>query len=350
MSNYLKGTGTKKDPWVIHNQSALKYFFEVGILSYGYAVLSNDIDMNNVTVASDTYENMVCNIDGYGHAIKNINIAGGVKLQKAIWRRIRFVNLSSSWPFFQGYNNQESFVSDCEFDGIKTPSHNSYIAFTRCVARNLASNINNYYGVDNCFVVDGDYTFNNFTNLTSKQDRYSESNYPALLVMPDLWVIDGYSMPRLIGQPSEFLSQAYAVKGVVRIGNQRKQRRVMGLSPSDHHEIASVISNEDGTYLLNVGYYTDNIFVSCGDDYGLPLAKNKEYVIGEIIHPITVNGYRYVCDKAGNSGDALPSEPWSVEELLTVGTARFKADPVFQPMIAGPIKPRLIDLITGDPV
>lgn len=90
--------------------------------------------------------------------------------------------------------------------------------------------------------------------------------------------------------------------------------------------------------------------VATYEPYGLLPATNKAYVLDDIIHPVNPNGFRYLCTKAGNSGSVLPPEPWPTTTTLTIGASIFTPDPVYQPQLHGPIKPVLVDLITGQPV
>jgi hypothetical protein len=348
MGIYLNGDGSVYNPFVILTFAAFRQFITTDCGKGYYGAIAYDIDGEASEIAFNYYSvNPNFSLDLCGNKISNFSIVNTAG--------IALFDFCSMFLILNG-------EIDINVKNTYMENRSQGAKFENCRINLISSHPGSIGVFVNSFIYGGNGTARDGTtgsykhgsnmnltvNTSTFTDRFDPENYSSL--KPELWVMDGASYPRIARRDIAGLVSAYAVKGVARIGNKRAQRRVRALSPIDHHEIASVISNEDGTYMLNVGYYTDNIFVSCGDDYGLPLAKNKEYVIGEIMHPTTVNGYRYVCDKAGNSGGALPSEPWSVEDLLTVGTARFKAVPVFQSMIAGPIKPRLIDLITGEPV
>lgn len=167
---------------------------------------------------------------------------------------------------------------------------------------------------------------------------------------PGLWTVDGASAPRLLKQDIAGLLQGYLVKGIVKVGGIAKQRFVRLLSAADLARISDGISSIDGSFSLKCGFYSDVVMVATYEPYGDLPAVNKGYVLGDIIHPVAQNGFRYICTKAGNSGATLPPEPWSTSAALTIGAAIFTPDPVYQPQLHGPIKPVLCNLITGQPV
>ena len=179
-------------------------------------------------------------------------------------------------------------------------------------------------------------------------DPFSASRYPNYA--SSVWAIDGASAPRLLRQNIANLVQGYLVKGVVKVGGVLKPRFVRALSVVDFVRINDAVAAADGSFSLKCGYYTDAVMVATYEPYGALLVASKAYVLGDIIHPATPNGFRYLCTKAGNSGTSLPPEPWSTTDTLTVGAAIFTPDPIYQPQLHGPIKPVLCDLITGLPV
>jgi len=348
--SYLKGSGTQADPWVIHDAGALKYWFEIGNKVAGYAVLACDIDMAGVAVTTPYDNSWICNLDGYGHRIMSLAVGGSLSYQKATWQRIMFVSLSSTWPLLQGWNNTYSKIIDCMFDGLSLPAHTSYIAYTRCVARNVTNAISNNYVSTSCFTVDGSNKFSNFTDLRNDPDKYNPSKYPSLVALPELWSLDGASAPRLLAQDVAALIHEFQVHGITTIDNIPASRRVRAHAPTDFYQITQAMSGEDGSFQLNCGYYQDSVFVSASDDYGSQIKASTAYALNAVVHPDTPNGYRYVCTQAGTTDASLPAEPWDTEATLVSGTAQFAPLKVNQPIIHGPIKPVLIDLLTGEPV
>ena len=81
----ITGTGTKADPWIVHNYDEIKDVLQNKLDSNTYAKLANDIDCNEY---GDTWEwetitlraNWVFEFDLGGHTIKNIMIKSGNSL------------------------------------------------------------------------------------------------------------------------------------------------------------------------------------------------------------------------------------------------------------------------------
>ena len=81
----IAGTGTKADPWIVHNYDEIKDVLVNKISNNTYAKLANDIDCNEY---GDTWEwetitlgaNWVFEFDLGGHTIKNIMIKSGNSL------------------------------------------------------------------------------------------------------------------------------------------------------------------------------------------------------------------------------------------------------------------------------
>lgn len=192
--------------------------------------------------------------------------------------------------------------------------------------------------------------FPSATDLYGDPDPYNPAHYPALTALPDLWIVDGASPPRLKPQPVEHLIQGYAVKGNVSLSNLAAERTVVALAPGDFRFIAETQSAPDGSFFLPTGLYADHVFVMALEHYGRQLLANKSYALGEIVHPQQPNGYRYTCTTAGNSGATLPEEPWPTGSNLIVGAAVFTPSPVYAPAVHGPVKPILVDLLTQEPV
>ncbi|WP_460883016.1 hypothetical protein, partial [Pseudaeromonas pectinilytica] len=190
-------------------------------------------------------------------------------------------------------------------------------------------------------------TFNGATSVYGLSDPYNTSLYTAL--PHTRWIVDGGSYPRLAIQDTTDATQAYAVKGTTKVGGVVKARLVSGHSPIDMHQFGKTTSAADnGSYLLNCGWYTDHVAVVHRDDYGKLFVASKVYALGERIHPATPNGYAYECTKAGTSSATEPTS-WPTTGTLISGSAIFTALPVYQPetFIAVPV---LINLITGLPV
>lgn len=87
-SEYLKGSGTKNDPYLIQSAADLKYFADLSnagdTFAGKYIVQTVDIDLNNITWTPIAWKdnNSFCGVyDGQGHTISNMlidqNLAGG---------------------------------------------------------------------------------------------------------------------------------------------------------------------------------------------------------------------------------------------------------------------------------
>lgn len=351
VSDYLKGTGTTGDPYVIHNSAALKEWLLVGCAAgSAVAVLVADIDM--VGFAADgARPNWAGTLDGYGFAIKNLAI-GGQKTFTGTLKRVQFEKLRTLSS--QCFNGAGGSITDVAFIGGTSAGSLIYAygtTFTRVVSNSPVPILSEKSSSASVFALPWSGGMGTYSiNLISSPTPYAVSNFPALTTLPSLWAVDGGSIPRLLKQDVTFLTQGYLVKGQVKTGGIAKPRFVRALSVADFARINDTIATDDGAFSLPCGFYSDAVMVATYEPYGSLPAINKAYVLGDIIHPATPNGFRYLCTKAGNSGASLPAEPWSTTATLTVGAAIFSPDPIYQPQLHGPIKPVLCDLITGLPV
>lgn len=352
---YIKGTGTQSDPYVIHDQASLTSFLTTEIYTTCYAVLACDIDMGGAQININTQVNAPGNLDGYGHAISNVYLKSTVSPSYIPWwkgkySRICFNNLkTSSWfPFATTGTN--AIWENIEVNGLtieSTTTHTSQAYIKSSVFNNVNKTITtSSTKVTNSYAVDGSNCPTNFTNLLTDNDKYNPSKYQ---LDPTIWFMDGYSSPRLIPISEPGLTQIYAVKGITKIGGQGRSRRCRAHSSADFKQIATANSANDGKYLLNCQRYSDHVYVTHADDYGSKMVANRPYSLGDVVHPLTPNGYRYVCTTAGATGDTLPAEPWSVSSNVIAGTAIFSPTPVYaaETMLVVPV---LYDLSTGQPV
>lgn len=365
VSDYLKGTGSANDPYVIHTKQAAKEWFQNGMKSGNYAVLVTDIDMSEYSALAWS-GNANGNLEGNGHRIKNLRISGSSgSIYFFGWMsRIEFDNTELAFgnTFILGYGGARK-CSDILITNLSgrsdpafiTPSHVGPYGFLERVVNNSKcplSNSQKFEGIVDVFSMQGAATSQALSGaavVLSGADRYDPSKMPGL-VASENWLLDGASIPRLKTWPSGKLTQAYVVKGTTKVGGNPRSRQVSVNSAQDLREVVSASSASDGTFNLNCGFYSDSVMVAAYERYGFTPVVNKVYALGDIIHPVTPNGFRYLCTKAGNSGATLPPEPWSTSTALTIGAAIFTPDPVYQPQLHGPIKPVLVDLITGQPV
>lgn len=350
--SYLSGAGSLGGPYIIHNKTALLQWLTSDFSSATkYAALVADIDLAGSSVGNTDWRGT---LEGNGFAIKNAAFTSFKSIYCTI-KKLNFVNpivtsLGEALGLYSGGVLEDIYITG-------GTSGKKFIYNAGGIVRRLVSNSPlllygnaNSYAASCYFLAGAPSTPTAGTNLISSPTPFLPSNYPALTAESNTWVVDGGSIPRLKVQDVTLLRQGYIVKGAVKIGGVKKSRFVRALSAVDFYRISDGIASADGVFMLRCGYYSDAVMVATYEPYGeLPLI-NKGYVLGDIIHPVTPNGFRYLCTKAGNSGATLPPEPWSTSAALTIGAAIFTPDPVYQPQLHGPIKPVLVDLITGQPV
>jgi hypothetical protein len=368
VTDYLRGTGTAADPYIIITPAALSQFFTTDIKNGAYAVLALDIDMTGSSIINWTGGVATGVLDGYGRKIKNLRISGnyGQVSLAGIIRRVEFDNtdmaMEGSFRFY--FYSTNSWVDvlvtnlSTRSDGvICSPFEAGGYGVLQRVVNNSKSgfmygNSTNYkfmsitdsYNLQGAGVAAG--ITGAFVNLAGA-DRFNPE-LMAGLVASGNWVLDGASIPRLKKHDVTSLTSAYVVKGVTKVGGNPKSRSIRAHGNLDMNMIAFANSKSNGEYLLNCGYYDDHVFVTHSDDYGKKFTAAKQYILGDVIHPKTPNGYRYICTTAGASSTAEPTS-WPTTGTLTSGSAIFTAQPVYKPetFIAVPV---LIDLVTGNPV
>ncbi|CAB5706228.1 Uncharacterised protein [Aeromonas hydrophila] len=349
VSDYLKGSGTVGDPYVIHNLAAAIQFFSVDIFRSGvFAELVVDLDLSANTFNQNT--KTVATLNGNGYTLTGLKHFINAN-QAATFKKLNLVSIS--WLNTYGQQGSEYIVfEDVVFSGGTLACYSGRMSFTRCTMSGVSWKYLTAYQwvvVDSVALPPANAALPpGFTDLRSVADPFSASRYPNYAY--SVWAIDGASAPRLLKQNIASLVQGYLVKGVVKVGGIAKSRFVRALSLVDFVRINDGMAAADGSFSLKCGYYTDAVMVATYEPYGALLLASKAYVLGDITHPATPNGYRYLCTTAGNSGTSLPPEPWSTTATLTVGAALFTPDPIYQPQLHGPIKPVLCDLITGLPV
>ena len=100
----------------------------------------------------------------------------------------------------------------------------------------------------------------------------------------------------------------------------------------------------DGTFALDVGYFSEPVLVIALDDYGSTWTPNTAYSAGAIVHPADsaqYQGFVYECIQAGISGGDEPT--WWIDDGAsntgTSGTVTFRARQYFRPICHGPVQP-----------
>ncbi len=177
--------------------------------------------------------------------------------------------------------------------------------------------------------------------------RFIPDNYPTLSAND--WFMDGVTLPALIPDGRPDLTQRYGVKGVTRVAGAGRPRDIAIMTAAYLGVLKKLKSSSDGSYLVNFYDVSDPLMIIHYDDYGFPLALSTAYAIGDIIHPTTPNGYRYICTTAGTSGNSSPTEPWSTTTSLISGSAIFTPVPVYAAETLL-VQPHMYDFLTGLPV
>jgi hypothetical protein len=353
MAAYLRGAGTISDPFVIHNSVALKQLFTLDCSSESYFEVVADIDCGGEVFSYYSASSGVqfrAKVNLNGHKIINFtlnNNYGNQCIYYIFSGSFEFGHLifkTSSTGMWGWAESSTSFV-DMVVDTGKTGwgSMQPTGGFTRCYfPQKTWTSISK--AID-CYC-NGAMT--GAVNVSAA--KYDPNSYPAMKASPEKWILDGVSEPNTKKRDRSELTTGYAIKGTTRVGNSRKSRNVTILSGAYRRPIWEGKSDGEGKFFAPLYDYYDAVMPLIFDDYGYPLKKDTNYVVGDIIHPSTPNGYRYICEQVGISGPTLPAEPWSVEVLLTAGTAKFRPYPVYEPKCLGPIYPGKANLITGEKV
>lgn len=347
--SYLRGTGTAADPYVIHNAEALQKMLTVDFDGNKYFEVVNDIDCEGAifTYTSENGKksdaNFTLNLNGFkcvNFKMKNTS--------QGIYRNCKFKISFGVFEFstsatYASYGISEFTLTDVSFSaGVFFSIGDNSGSCVRCFFKVPFQNLSNS---THC------YAIGNATGCVNTSGKpYDANSYPGLAEKRDRWMLDGVSYPTTIKESRNDLTTGYAVKGVTRVGNSRKSRNITILSGAYRRPIWEGRSDEEGKFLAPLYDYYDAVIPLIFDDYGYPLKKDASYIIGDVVHPSTPNGYRYICEQAGISGPTLPVEPWSVEVLLTTGTAKFRPYPVYEPKCLGPMYPAKVNLITGEKV
>ncbi|QWZ54703.1 hypothetical protein [Aeromonas sp. FDAARGOS 1402] len=352
--SYLQGDGTSLSPFIIHNDIAFEYWLNNHCKRSDiifYAELVSNVSFKKILpVYNYTWYGI---LNGNGYEVSGVAHNGDAKLNGVI-KNIAFKDCV--FGVYSGIGVNTGTLEDVIFHGNNRAFWKSGNGQVNRVLWNPSNNVGGYSNTtiplpSKLYQLMGPLIpGTGVVDLRSAIDRFDPKYYPELVAKPEIWIFDGASPPRLKRQDTSALTRAYLVKGQVKVGGVAKNRFVRLLSMGDFYRISDGVAAADGTFTLQSGFYSDAVMVATYEPYGEIPTVNKGYVLGDIIHPVTPNGFRYLCTKAGNSGATLPPEPWSTSAALTIGAAIFTPDPVYQPQLHGPIKPVLVDLITGQPV
>jgi hypothetical protein len=344
MSAYVKGKGTSDEPFVINNEAGIIQMLTTDLSKGLYFVLACNVTMLTSVARTEGWPVSKFILDALGHEL----IIKGATLY--------------NYYFFRSANPGDVTIKNCKLTvNISNGSLTSgTIKLDNCLINEIASihaastvsvnciswaNHAPATGSSNSFSVG--ISIAGLTRLDTLPDPYNKSLFSAF--DKSVWAVDGNSYPRLIPRTIPYITQFWAVKGIVKIGGIPAKRRISAHHPVDFYLISETESNEvDGTYLIDCGGYTDHVYVIHSEKYGDKFSANKAYAIGDVIHPTPPNGYRYICGIAGVSASSAPTD-WPINTALISGGASFDPQPVYSPY-AHMVTPVLYDSVTGLPV
>lgn len=348
VSDYLKGTGSQIDPYLIHTKAAFIQWFTVDGRKPLYAEIIANIDLGNQVISTgDQYGYL----NGNGHTLKGFYLDASFYLYGRI-ENLVFIDTASGASATRFFHAK---ADGCLKNVVFSGSHSGPVGARSVhlfnpgqaqlvISSPLTFNAYGAGGTTGSYVLPGaGSSMAGATDLRTHPTPYAKENYPALLALPDLWEVDGISPPRLKVQDVSHLTGTYVVQGKVTVGGTARSRRVLALHPTDFYRINETMASEDGSFTLPCGFYRDGVMVATFDQYGEPYQAAKAYKVGDIIHPDNINGYRYVCSVAGTSAGGAPAN-WPSSGPLVLGAATFLPEPMFEPRLHGPIKPVMVQL------
>lgn len=365
VTDYLRGTGTQADPYVIHSPAGFKQFFEADRASGNYFEIVCDIDMGGQTIGGI---NSFCSyLNANGHKVFNVNISSfgwfssldqslGDKYVKNLWLVATYTGSSNYTPIYAS-STYRSRIINSRLDiscGSKAMIMGSS-AITDCY-----NTIFNYAGTGNVFISSGGENSKstyfiapnisqiNHSGVTrlSSGDCFLPSYYPTLGT--DSWVVDAVSIPRTIPNGRPELTQAYAIKGKTSIGGVGRSRNISVVTSAYFGLLKTAKSDSNGNYMITMGDIYDPVVITHYDNYGFPFVASRQYQLGDVIHPPIPNGYAYDCTTAGMAAATSPTS-WPTSGPLTTGAAIFTPRPIYKPE-SNLVQPVKVDLLTGLPV
>ena len=364
--DYLKGTGKQDDPYVIHNVLAWKQFFNIDKEKAGlYFEVVNDIDCGFQLLPGCRY----CEgfINGNGHKISGLYCNEWMLFSSAgsaspPTPKLSNIHLELKTGVIQALVHQNDWYQihwqDVRLDIANSGSSAFAAIESGAKLTNVIINILNsarllpetavISGFNSLYVCASDLAQVNLSSALGLigSDQISPDKYPTL--SENLWCRDGVSIPYQIRNGRADLTVVHAIKGVTKIGGIPKKRTIEAHVAAYFGSRWKVLSSSEGEYLINTGDVYDPMIITHYDEYGYPFGQNKSYVIGDVIHPATPNGYAYDCTKSGVSDSTAP-QTWPTSGTLTTGDAIFTPRPIYKPE-SHLVQPVKIDLLTGLPV
>lgn len=369
VTDYLRGTGTAADPYLIHNLAAWDAFLSnttpCFTTSATFEVVS-DIDCGGKTYPSRTDE-VKATLKGNGHTISNFTCAN------TLWHcamgsysgRLINIHISARWGTFGSFgasngggfreitNVKLTVVSGAPFQYSDVMTGKNSAAYVNNLVIDVVSGLPFY--MDRTAMHASVYLIfhtDTYPSGYSGATKLAGSNISNPINYPTLdsamWLKDGIATPALISNGRADLTQKFAIKGKTSVGGVGKKRVVSIFIAAYMGFVKRQNTDGFGNFLIDIGDIYDPVVVVHYDDYGSPFEASKSYVLGDVIHPKVPNGFAYDCTKAGISGTDDPTS-WPTSGGLATGAAIFTPRPIYKPE-SHLVQPVKIDLLTGQPV
>jgi hypothetical protein len=130
-------------------------------------------------------------------------------------------------------------------------------------------------------------------------------------------------------------TNARTVSGNLKVGGAAVQHSVLLIDRVDGRVVGTGVGDGSGDYSIDAS--GDNpVYVMDWDDYGDEWTLSTAYVLNDIVHPTTANGYYYVCTTAGTSDTTEPT--WPTSGTVADNTAVWTATEYTRPRVHGPIE------------
>lgn len=366
VTDYLRGSGTQADPYIIHNAAAWAQFFCTDSPKGYFFEVVADIDCGGVTLVK-VGDNFTGTLNGNGHKVSNFNSKSGFWFSSATYNTNCQINdlwvvatiNSGSAVFWHEPGYMITRTKNCRFD-ITAGNSSTYMFWNLAGSTYIENSIFNLYGSSPKFANNATSgpssmyaIMNDSANINAKGVvalsrtlAMDPTKYPTLDYAK--WLLDGFNIPSLIPQGRSDLTRGYAVKGQTKVGGFAAKRSYIAMSAAYLSVIKSGKTQANGEYLISLNDYYDPLLVCHYDDYGYPFQPSVSKSLGDRVHPPVPNGYVYECTTAGVTATSAPII-WPTTGTLTSGSAIFTPKPVYKPETLL-VVPALIDLVTGLPI
>jgi len=128
------------------------------------------------------------------------------------------------------------------------------------------------------------------------------------------------------------------VAGTVKIDGVAAARDVIVIKddPAGRAVVAVGQSAGDGTFDITYNDWAGAVIALALDEYGDEFSTETALNMGQVVHPITPNGYVYKVTDAGTTGTEEPT--WPTTGSVQSGGVTFAAQPYYRPVASGPLQ------------